>query len=204
MNLYTILEIPIIYKISQFILAPGSRKLVFNQLKPYLSKNRDLKCLDVGCGPLSKCNEFGIYPDGIDLSKDYIEKFNQSGSGNGYVSSSEVIPFDDNTYDIVYCFALLHHLDDKALLKTVSEMIRVAKKNGKIVITDAIYPKNKWDNILAHVIRKYDRGKYVRTEDRLTQLLNKSMVTWKTKRIIVSYTGLESLLCIYSGNQKLD
>ena len=45
------------------------------------------------------------------------------------------IPFKDNTFDYTICIAVIHHLStEEKRKKAISELIRVTKPNGKILI----------------------------------------------------------------------
>ena len=45
------------------------------------------------------------------------------------------LPYDDNSFDFVYCIAALHHLStEKLRIQAIQEMIRVCKPTGKIFI----------------------------------------------------------------------
>jgi len=100
--------------------------------------------LDVGCGTGFALGEAAKAVDGkgqfygIDLSAKMIEKAksNFQGRDNFHFiqADSELIPLDDNFFDIIICTNSFHHYlhPDKAL----KEMYRLLKKGGKIYILD--------------------------------------------------------------------
>ncbi len=45
------------------------------------------------------------------------------------------IPYPDDSFDYVTCISTLEHMDDKNLMLALSEMMRVAKPDGVIVVT---------------------------------------------------------------------
>ena len=81
--------------------------------------------MDVGCGngyftvPWSKlCETMGL---------DYSEAMLKLNPHNKLVCGDvNKLPFEDNTFDIVFCSNLLHHVDDVA--NVLNEMRRVSKK----------------------------------------------------------------------------
>jgi ubiquinone/menaquinone biosynthesis C-methylase UbiE len=99
---------------------------------------RDKVILDAGCGEgvwLAKFAEFtdeqNIYgtdidPESAEMAKKVVE------GANILVSAGESLPFEDNKFDIVFSNEVVEHVDDDKL--AVSEMIRVTKPGGKIVI----------------------------------------------------------------------
>lgn len=94
------------------------------------------KVLDIGCGAgawLLAVQEKGAMPHGNDLSTKAIaicEKIMPNGQFHN--GPAEILPFDDNTFDVVSCLGSLEHFiePDKAL----SEMIRVAKDDAVFLL----------------------------------------------------------------------
>lgn len=79
----------------------------------------------------------------IDLSENMIKvaksNSNQENVGDRVsfqVGSAVDIPFEDNSFDTVYCHNMLHHIPDPE--KMVSEMSRVLKNDGGLFIRDLI------------------------------------------------------------------
>lgn len=115
--------------------------------KKYLDKlelKKGQKVLDVGCGQgllLARLREtYGISGKGIDVSSKSIEfaKKNYSGRDLFYqVLDAKAISFKSNVFDFVFSFDSLEHIDDQQ--KALSEMIRVTKPGGKLLI----YTMNK-------------------------------------------------------------
>ncbi|MEK7171408.1 MAG: class I SAM-dependent methyltransferase [Patescibacteria group bacterium] len=99
-----------------------------------------IKLLDIGCGngrlyDFLK-NEPIIYT-GIDNNKNLLTlaKKQHKKAKFKYASATK-LPFSANSFDTVWCIAVLHHLPTKGLrLKACREMKRVLKKNGKLMIT---------------------------------------------------------------------
>lgn len=53
------------------------------------------------------------------------------------VGSGEAMPFPDNSFDLTYCVAVLHHIAEPARVRaTIAEMIRVTRAGGKVLIWD--------------------------------------------------------------------
>ena len=87
--------------------------------------------LDVGCGTgvsteLFKCNKIGIDPSEKLISQAVTRIPAIIGKG-------EELPFNDNSFDVVICITAIHNFEDYK--KGISEMKRVSKESGQIIIT---------------------------------------------------------------------
>ena len=103
------------------------------------------KVLDVGCGGGQNAVELlKRYPEieltGVDLSDSQIDR--AIGRSNNFQNRSQFIqgdalnlPFDDETFDVVYSIASIKHWPDKKL--GLAECIRVLKQGGKLFIIEA-------------------------------------------------------------------
>ena len=85
-----------------------------------------LRALDVGCGPGYVMELLAPYFDVVGVDKDagMIERSKQRGLE---VTEADVcdLPYDDNSFDLVYCSYLVMWLDDPS--RAIGEMKRVAK-----------------------------------------------------------------------------
>jgi SAM-dependent methyltransferase len=98
------------------------------RLKDLIPPQEARLSLNCGCGNGSQKNLFG--PSiGIDISYENIRSFVRSG-GVGLVADMEFLPFRDETFDLVYGFGILHHLND--IRKGLSEATRVLIGGGYI------------------------------------------------------------------------
>lgn len=84
--------------------------------------------LNCGCGRGGQEEIFGA-SIGMDISFENIHSLVRRG-GQGVVADMESLPFRDHTFDLVYGFGILHHLND--IRKGVSEATRVLKNGGYI------------------------------------------------------------------------
>jgi 2-polyprenyl-3-methyl-5-hydroxy-6-metoxy-1,4-benzoquinol methylase len=92
-----------------------------------LEKPENASVLDVGCGNgfLSRALEkrFGEVA-GLDYSQEMLKV---NPCRNKYLGSSTNLPFSDKSFDVVVAANLLHHLVESDRIKTLFEMIRVAR-----------------------------------------------------------------------------
>ena len=94
-------------------------------IKENIGHIENLTVLDVGCGNgyfTSNFSKFS-YTVGLDYSR-FMLSINPC---NKLIQSSALsLPFKDNTFDLVFCSNLLHHIDDPT--KAIKEMKRVSRK----------------------------------------------------------------------------
>ncbi|MCI0486437.1 MAG: class I SAM-dependent methyltransferase [Blastocatellia bacterium] len=196
LNLYSLLEWPWVYRLSQVVLAPGADKAITRELKDLLTQIPPAQSiLDIGCGPSSWLWRLGLHPVGMDLLSAYTAAFSQSGEV-AVTGSATDLPFPDNSFDGVWSIGLLHHLPDSAARQAVSEMMRVARPGGYVVIFDAVMPEPAWRRPLAWAIRKLDRGRYMRRQQALESILS-NRDDWVFERVGYTPLGHEALSCRY-------
>ena len=108
----------------------------------------DDKICDVGCGQLSFLNQLkshgfkNLY--GVEVDETLI---NSTSSGDSFseikIGSACKIPFEDKFFDVVTIYAVLHHIGIKDHETVISEVDRVLKANGKLLIIEP-YPFAFW------------------------------------------------------------
>ena len=94
------------------------------------------RALDIGCGGGFLAEEFatlGCLVSGIDPSAESIAQARSHAARSGlqidyHVAAGEMIPYEDASFDIVYCCDVLEHVDD--LQRVISESARVLKSGG--------------------------------------------------------------------------
>lgn len=110
-------------------------------LMPHFPHTRRL--LSVGCGPGVFLREIAeMHPEievvGVDISKrrvrDAEERLRGLKNTRMHVGDALALPFDANSFDLVFCRFLLEYLPDKPL--AVREMARVCAPGGKILLQD--------------------------------------------------------------------
>lgn len=83
---------------------------------------------------------------------------------NAVVSGAESMPFPDSTFDVIYCISTIEHIPNDGDIKTMREINRVLKSDGKAYITTSFgnkYNEGKWGRWF---FRVYD---YTAMENRL-------------------------------------
>ncbi len=94
------------------------------------------KVLDVACGTgewLLAAQHRGAIVKGIDLSEKAIGACREAmPEAEFMVGKAEVLPFPDQTFDLITCLGALEHFID--MDAAIAEMIRVGKPNARYVI----------------------------------------------------------------------
>ncbi len=113
----------------------------------------DMTLLDVGCGPGTVTIDLarilaGGSVVGVDAAPQVLDAAREHATGAGVenVSFQEAnayeLPFDDDSFDVVYAHQLLQHLSDP--VAALREMKRVAKPGGLVAVRDADYFAMAW------------------------------------------------------------
>jgi SAM-dependent methyltransferase len=192
---YNFLSNPAIYRLSQSILAPGAEKKLTSQIKQICSNFPATdRILDAGCGPSSLLWKINKNPIGLDILFQYSRDFSKKGK-KAVTGSIAEMPFAENSFDNVWCIGVLHHLPDALARQAISEMIQVCKSGGYVIIFDAVLPEPAWSRPLPLLIRKIDRGRYMRTQKKIESLLTRPM-DWNCERFSYSLYRLEGIFCI--------
>jgi SAM-dependent methyltransferase len=109
----------------------------------YLDPKKGMKFLDVGSCANLICKNLHKWPStyyGIDISPKLIEvsqnfvKHNNIKIGGLYVAEVANMPFENNFFDICAVIRVLEYFDIVYIKKTLEELRRVLKPQGKIVV----------------------------------------------------------------------
>jgi ubiquinone/menaquinone biosynthesis C-methylase UbiE len=174
---------PLLYQLLQATLGRGGHSTIHKYLLDNIT-DHDQLILDVGCGTGEYSLLFKGTYTGIDYSTEYIEYARSKYKGNFIVNDATKLEFESNKFDVVFSVGLHHHLSNENAKKAITEALRVTKPKGKLIIVDAMLPKNKL-NIVGLLLRKMDRGKNVRPAPKTVGLLPPTTTAQTT--IISSY-----------------
>jgi ubiquinone/menaquinone biosynthesis C-methylase UbiE len=120
---------------------PHRRSIILRLMDEYAG-NKTLRIIDVGCGTgvlLKHILEHGHYAVGVDISEKMVEVAREATSGLFPGKSTclqgdiESLPFKSGAFDGVICAGVLSHQTSNR--NSVSEIGRIAKKGGFVVVT---------------------------------------------------------------------
>jgi SAM-dependent methyltransferase len=110
--------------------------------------------LDVGCGTgvlADALSSVGWTVIGVDASFPMLQPMRRR-SGQPTHASACQLPFPAGAFDLVYTVASLHHIaDPKSVRTTLTEMQRVCKPGGVIVVWDHNSRNPYWPIVMARV-----------------------------------------------------
>lgn len=72
--------------------------------------------------------------EGVDASPRMVE-FAKANGFNATIGNARALSFENESFDAVFYFAVLHHLDERGLAEALSEAKRVLKPNGRAYAT---------------------------------------------------------------------
>ena len=153
------------------------------------------RILDIGCGTgmFSKYFENISYV-GIDTEKIYIDYAKKFFKGKFYLMNGENLLFENSSFNSIIVFGVFHHLNDIQSKNIIKEMKRVLSGNGKVIIMEDVNIESKYD-IIGNVIRRFDRGKYIRIKDEYVSLFNEYFKIKKTYRLKSGLVTYDVFVC---------
>jgi len=109
-------------------------------LKEY-SKYKDLTILELGAGDAygSKIIRKILKPKRYvvsEINEREVENFKQDSFEAYVVDATDLSRFEDGSFDLVFCFDVMHHVDDPR--KMAREMLRVTKKHFFLIEANGI------------------------------------------------------------------
>ena len=112
--------------------------------------------IDVGAGTgvlAERLADTGIDVVALDPFPGMLEQLRRRRPGmQTVVAHGEAIPFPDNSFDLAYSVAVMHHIADPGKVRrTLAEMVRVTRPGGRILIWDH-NPRNPyWPSLMKRV-----------------------------------------------------
>ena len=105
------------------------------KLLEFLPKEKS-RVLDIGCGSgvmAEKIRDLGHDVQGVDISKEGIERLKSRGIEGRVVNVDEELPFEDGTFDAIWCGELIEHIQSPEFI--LDEAHRVLKDDGVFLLS---------------------------------------------------------------------
>lgn len=138
----------------------GRRDVCFPLLEKHLGDRKDLEVLDVGCGTgynLTLLEKYGR-ARGVDMSEEALRFCRERGVTDVTLHEAEVLPFPDQTFDLLTAFDVIEHIEDDR--QALSEFRRLLKPEGWMLIYTPALPWLYND----HDRKVHHKRRYVRDE----------------------------------------
>ncbi len=132
----------------------------------FTAAGKDSKILDIATGTGKQAFAFakrGYSVTGIDLSEamlGFAIKKNRFKNAKFQIADATSLPFENCTFDVSSVSFALHDMPPSIRTRALSEITRVTRPEGIILIVDYSLPKNRLGRFLVyHFVRLYE-GKY--------------------------------------------
>ena len=140
----------------------GFRRFTTPLLEQAAAGRRDLRILDCGCGTgnnLHLLRRFGSAA-GIDITFSGVRYAVTHGDRQVAQASATDLPFEDRTFDLVTSFDVIYALPDPMERSAVSEMFRVLKPGGHLIVNVAALQMLRGNHsVLGGEVRRYSRAR---------------------------------------------
>ncbi len=128
-------------------------------LKDITTELKPKTILDAGCGSSPNIN-YMFSQDGrvgVDINEKALEYMREHSNATFQYGSVLSIPFPDKEFDLVTCIEVVEHLYPSELDKALSELTRVLKPNGHLILATPNYSSIKW-RIVEKVQQYIEKG----------------------------------------------
>ena len=170
---------------------------VLEQIHAAIKPTRMMNLLDLGCGPgivtaamapdVREAVAYDLTPEMLDKAK---QRCQEAGLKNVRfeLGSAEHLPFPDESFDSVATRLTIHHfLDPRRVMK---EVVRVTRRNGKVVVADVVSSENDEEAALHNALETLRDPTHVQmlSYSAMMELIQSaglrmtSTVTWEMKR----------------------
>ena len=156
--------------------------------------------LDFGCGPGIMSKYFNNYI-GVDIDNTRINQAKSLYKNKKFktiklIDNKNKLDFKSNSIDIVLINDCLHHISDNDMKLILSELNRILKINGSIIIREPI----KDTNFLTYLITEMcENGNYVRNRNDYKKIFNSFNIVYENTSNI-SVRNYLTLLCNKTSN----
>jgi ubiquinone/menaquinone biosynthesis C-methylase UbiE len=129
----------------------------------------DVGCATGSCGATVVSLERNHYV-GVDVVPQYVERARQRfPAGKFLTMDARRLDFPDASFDVVLFIGVLHHMDDGLVRDCFRDIRRVLRPDGVVLCAEPVFHPNE---PLSTLLLKFDRGRYIRTEEGYRRLFD--------------------------------
>jgi SAM-dependent methyltransferase len=168
------LEISSVYaKLMGFLAGANTYPTLVNE---YIQPTPGCSVLDVGCGPAAILDLLqDVKYIGLDHNPNYIATATKKYGSKGTFICAGVDQLNDyglKTFDRIIILGVMHHLDDAQLTQLMMSLRDRLNHGGMLITFDGAYEDRQ--NLIAKLLAKNDRGKFVRTKEQYINFIEMS------------------------------
>lgn len=140
----------------------GEHQVIARELQPFRDQQR--RFLDFGCGTGEFAADFPAERYlGMDLTRAYVQYAGAMRSGSYGVMDGSALALQPTSFDAALVLGVFHHLGDDLVRASISELQRVLKPGGTLLVMEDIPPPTIW-NLPGHMMHWLDRGDHIRSD----------------------------------------
>lgn len=168
------------------------------------------KCLDLGCGIGQFSKElmtYGYDVTSADISEIALNKVNEFNLNTIRLDMSEPLPFEDDTFDLVFANLSIHYFSDADTIKLMKEIKRILKEDGLFI--GSVNGIEGYESIKETAITLdhhfySNKNKYIRLfdEEDLINYLNVFKILDIVKRETVRFNHTKNYLIFFASKNK--
>lgn len=143
----------------------------------------------MGCGVgTTDKNLTGTFTNlsGCDVSEDSIEVAKNNNPTVEYKTyNGETLPFEDNTFDVVFTINVMHHVPPESWDRFLSECKRVLKKGGRFIV----FEHNPLNPLTLKAVKAcpFDKDAVLLKMDHMKELVSKSTLSVRSSSYIIFF-----------------
>lgn len=140
------------YDLVGTVLFGGMRRRAYRDLVRHSGARPGDRALDVGCGTgyLTALLAEAVGPDGeavgVDPSEAMVARATEARAGGTarYLAAfAEALPLEDGSFDVIASSLALHHIDEDQRATAATEMKRVLRPGGQVLLADFQPPNSR-------------------------------------------------------------
>src|SRR5262249_14995631 len=166
-----LLSVPAVYNLHNRVFNASE---AFRRVAAGCGYEPGMAVLDIGCGP-GTLAAYALPEDstGIDVSAEYVEHARRHHGGTFQVLPAERVGELHARFDLAVMVGVFHHLSDQQVQECLAGLARVLDPAGRFRLLEAVWPSH-WYDLPGWLLRKLDRGHFVRSRDQWCRLLSNS------------------------------
>jgi ubiquinone/menaquinone biosynthesis C-methylase UbiE len=174
-----------------------NRRRVCGLLREFAREAGSERLLDVGCGTgfiLDLAHDLFDQLDGLDLTPEMLDQVTRRDNLTLTLSEAEKMPFADESFNVVTCYSVLHHIED--LASVFAEVRRVLKPGGVFYADES--PSCCYRGALKELAAQGSAGAFIQQE---IESVRSDAEKYKQKYGIANEITQKAMVQVYGSSQ---